>query len=334
MHRFKHAFLILLILVLASPALPPRVCSTRELGASVERHIPSDEPLSRWARDPEQLETESGDKLEERDVVGEAADTVKLKNVVPPIHFESGVANIPPSYIDRLRVVLESMRHLDNVRLHMVGHADDQPLSSRLAEVYGDNVGLSRERAGEVAEFIQTALGLPPESISFSWAGDTEPLASNATPEGRARNRRVEVEVWYDEIRETVATEEVVVPEDIKRVKICRTETVCKLRYREGHEHRARVKNLVAPLQLADENVAVPEDFVQPGRRSPPQPARQTEPHREIHRIHGRPPAHGPCRANLRHAPGALEGARTSGCARDQGRTRAADGGDRERRPR
>jgi len=154
MHMFKHAFLILLALVLASPAAAQGLLD-KGLGASVERHIPSDEPLSRWAREPELLETESGDKLEERDVAGEEADTVKLKNVVPPIHFESGVANIPPSYIDRLRVVLESMRHLENVRLHMVGHADDQPLSSRLSEVYGDNVGLSRERAGEVAEFIQ-----------------------------------------------------------------------------------------------------------------------------------------------------------------------------------
>ena len=261
MYMPKHAYVILLGLFLAAPAAAQGVVN-KELGASVERHLPGDEPLMNWARDPEQLETESGDKIEERDVLGEEAETVKLKNVVPPIHFESGVADIPASYIDRLRVVLESMRHLDNVRLHMIGHADDQPLSRSLFEVYGDNVGLSRERAGEVAEFIQAALGLPPESISFSWAGDTQPLASNATHEGRARNRRVEVEVWYDEIREKVETEEVVVPEEIKRIKICRTETVCKLRYREGHEHRARVKNLVAPLRLAEENVEISEGFV------------------------------------------------------------------------
>ena len=47
------------------------------------------------------------------------------------------------------------MRHLDNVRLHLVGPADNQPLSGDLAERYGDNTGLSRERAGEVAEFMQ-----------------------------------------------------------------------------------------------------------------------------------------------------------------------------------
>ena len=254
--------LILAWLFLVSTVAAAEEVVEAALGKSVERHMSSDPPSTLWARDPELLESESGDKLEERDVLALEADTVKLMNVVPPIRFESGVADIPASYIDRLRVVLESMRHFDNVRLHMVGHADDQPLSSSLSGIYGDNAGLSRERAGEVAEFIQTALGLPPESISFAWAGDTKPIASNATPEGRARNRRVEVEVWYDEIREKVATEEIVVPHEIKRIKVCRTETLCKLRYREGHAHRARVKNLIAPLHLAGESVEVPADFV------------------------------------------------------------------------
>ena len=68
MHGFKRAFLILLALCLASPAAAQGLLDNG-LGASVERHIPSDEPLSRWAREPEELEAESGDKLEERDVV-------------------------------------------------------------------------------------------------------------------------------------------------------------------------------------------------------------------------------------------------------------------------
>ena len=154
------------------------------------------------------------------------------------------------------------MQHLHNVRLHLVGHADDQPLSPSLSRVFRDNEGLSEERAGEVAEYLKTALGLPPEAISFAWAGDTQPIASNATAEGRALNRRVEVEVWYDEIEEKVGMEEVVVPAEIKRVKVCRTETVCKMRYREGQERRARVRNLIAPLHFGDEAVEVPDEFV------------------------------------------------------------------------
>ena len=154
------------------------------------------------------------------------------------------------------------MQALRNVRLHLVGHADDQRLSAALAARFGDNEGLSRERAGEVAEFLQIALGLPPESISYAWTGVDQPIASNATAEGRARNRRVEVEVWFDEVAEKTSVEEVVIAQDIKRVSVCRTETVCKLRYREGHERRARVRNLIPPLLYADEVNSVPQDFL------------------------------------------------------------------------
>ena len=231
-------------------------------GTAVEKQMSTDQPIMRWSQDPAQLDTESGDRLERREVRGRKAKTVKLRNVVPPIRFESGVAKIPAGHIAKLRRILDEMKHLENVRLHLVGHADDEPLSPGLSRVFGDNEGLSAERAGEVAEYLKTALGLPPEAISFAWAGDTQPIASNATPEGRAQNRRVEVEVWYDEFEEKIGIEEVVVPQEIKRVKICRTETVCKLRYLEGHERRARVRNLIAPLHFGDEAVEVPEEFV------------------------------------------------------------------------
>ena len=78
---------------------------------------------------------------------------------MPPIRFDSGVADISQSYVESLRKALDDLRDRRNVRLHLVGHADDQPLSDALARVYGDNEGLSRERAGEVAEFLQTAPG-------------------------------------------------------------------------------------------------------------------------------------------------------------------------------
>ena len=157
--------------------------------------------------------------------------------------------------------VLEGMRQRRNLRVHFVGHADTQPLSPALVRVFEDNAGLSRERAGEVAEYFKTALDLPPEAISYEWAGDTQPIASNASAEGRALNRRVEVEVWYDEASAAMRDEEVVVAEDIRRVKVCRMETVCKMRYLEGHARRARVRNLIVPLRYDDETAAVPEAF-------------------------------------------------------------------------
>jgi flagellar motor protein MotB len=236
-------------------------------GKAVERQLPGDLDFRQWVQDPD-LAPPAGDRLETQQVLVEEIEIVKLVGLVPPVRFDSGVVDVPPGYIDDLRAILEGMRHRRNVRLHLVGHADDQPLSAALAQVYGDNAGLSRERAGEVAEFFQASLGLPPESISYEWAGDTRPVAPNTSPAGRALNRRVEVEVWYDEPRNMLAEREVLVTEHLKRVKVCRVETVCKLRYLEGHSRRARVRNLVAPLHWNEESGAIPPEFVAHIRQS------------------------------------------------------------------
>jgi flagellar motor protein MotB len=257
----KRRLLPLIIGFLMTASAVADSVDTAPLGEQVERQLSGDQKIQRWSQDPQLLDKERGDRLEVRQVVGEKVETVKLKNVVPPIRFESGVAKIPPDYVEKLAKVLEGMRYRRNVRVHFVGHADSQPLSDALVRVYGDNSGLSRERSGEVAEYFKNALGLPPEAVTYEWAGEKQPMASNLTEEGRALNRRVEVEVWYDELRDALKDEEVVVAEDIKRIKVCRMETVCKLRYKEGHARRARVKNLVVPLHYEDENTPISSDF-------------------------------------------------------------------------
>ena len=238
------------------------------IGEAVEKHLSTDVEFTPWMQDPERFETEAGDTIETREVIEDELETIKLSNLVEPVRFESGVADIPDSTIVSLGEILTRMRDRRNVRLHLVGHADNRPLSQRLIDIYGDNAGLSRERAGQVAEHIQTALALPPEAISYEWAGDGQPVASNQTEEGRALNRRVEVEVWYDEVRERVDLEEFLVSHELKTVKVCRMETVCKLRYVDGHAKRARVQNLVAPLNFDTESVVVDEVFIERVRQA------------------------------------------------------------------
>ena len=232
-------------------------------GESVEHQLSGDRTPTPWVRDPSVLSTQAGDRVELQQVAAEGLETVKLTNLVPPVHFESGVAEIPPTTIAQLRAILAKMHDRRNVRLHLVGHADTQPLSPALAARFGDNEGLSRERAGEVAEFLQRSLDLPPDAISYEWAGDTRPVATNATAEGRAQNRRVEVEVWYDEPKQGVGTQEVLVKDDFRRVKVCRTETLCRLSYVEGQERRTRVQNLVPPLHFTADAIDVSPSFVE-----------------------------------------------------------------------
>ena len=154
-----HRHLLLIVGFLMTASVWAATVDTTELGEPVERHLSDDQTFRQWSQDPDLLDSERGDRLEVRQVAGEKVETVKLKNVIPPIRFESGVADIPPKYVDKLAKILESMRHRRNVRVHFVGHADSQPLSDALVPVYGDNSGLSRERAGEVAEYFKSALG-------------------------------------------------------------------------------------------------------------------------------------------------------------------------------
>ncbi|HEY5679052.1 MAG TPA: OmpA family protein [Pseudomonadales bacterium] len=248
------------VAILCAPAAAEKVQETTATHAA-ERHLSSDQTFTQWAFDPDRLAQADGDRVEKIAVATVEPRTVKLKDVVRPIYFDSGVAEIPASTVAELRHVLESMRERRNVRLNLVGHADSESLSPELEDVYGDNFGLSRERAGQVADYLQAVLALPAEALSIEWAGDTRPVASNDTEAGRALNRRVEVEVWYDELDDGTAIEERVVIDEIERVKVCRVETVCKLRYLDGHDRRARVLNLITPLHYGEEGVEVTDEF-------------------------------------------------------------------------
>ncbi len=253
----------LLAALLAQYAAHAQLVRAPSRGEAVERHLPGERTLTQWVHDPNAVNSMSGDRFEQREVAAEELTTVKLTDLVPPIRFEVGVAEIPDSTVVELRKILDGMRDRRNVRLHLVGHADTQPLSPALAAVFGDNEGLSRERAGEVAELLKETLALPAEAIAYEWAGDQQPVASNETEAGRAQNRRVEVEVWYDEAAQGTALDEVLVEEQFRRVKVCRIEEVCRLRYVDGNERRTRVQNVVAPLRFAEEAVEVTPAYLE-----------------------------------------------------------------------
>jgi flagellar motor protein MotB len=49
--------------------------------------------------------------------------------------------------------------------------------------------------------------------------------------------------------------------DDVKRIKVCRVEDVCKMTFKEGQTPRTRVKNLVMPLRYQGENTSISDDF-------------------------------------------------------------------------
>lgn len=235
---------------------------------NAEAHMSNGGPFTTWSQDESQFKKDEGPKFETRQVLEKKATTKKLTGLVPPIRFASGKADIPEEFVEKLRAILISMSDKVNVRLHFIGHTDNIKLQGEAKRKYGDNMELSKERAGTTAEFFQRALSLPPEAISYEGMGETQPVASNKTSAGRAKNRRVEVQIWYDEITEQMVDKQVEVDQKIKRIKVCRVETVCMLRYKEGHSRRTKLKNLVPPMHYNEAISDIPPLFLQQLRQA------------------------------------------------------------------
>lgn len=105
--------------------------------------------------------------------------------------FGAGKADLSPearTTLGRLAAVLK--RDLPQVRLRVEGHTDSDPIRK---SSWASNEALSAARAGAVARVLATSGGVAANRIESTGFGATRPVASNATREGKALNRRVEI---------------------------------------------------------------------------------------------------------------------------------------------
>lgn len=94
--------------------------------------------------------------------------------------------------------ILEKLQQVSKKakRIVVTGHTDNVPLSGGQ---YRDNWELGAARAASVVREITNSGLLPDAELVATSKGDTEPIASNDTEEGRAKNRRIEIEIEFDE---------------------------------------------------------------------------------------------------------------------------------------
>jgi OOP family OmpA-OmpF porin len=100
------------------------------------------------------------------------------------IEFESNSAQLTPTGIAILNEMATAIVKLDNPRLQVVGHTDGN--GNRLS-----NIALSLARANAVRHYL-IGKNIPASSITALGAGPDQPVVANDTPEGRAKNRRIE----------------------------------------------------------------------------------------------------------------------------------------------
>lgn len=105
--------------------------------------------------------------------------------------FESGSTTMRPQYreiVDRIAAAINEVRG----RVLVSGHTDDRPIRSVR---FPSNWELSQARARVVAAQLDATIRTPGR-VGTEGRGEADPLADNATPAGRAQNRRVEVTVF------------------------------------------------------------------------------------------------------------------------------------------
>lgn len=109
--------------------------------------------------------------------------------------FDSGKADIKEVAKPILSSIGDILKLYEGNVIEIVGHTDNVPMTSG---AFKDNNWLSSARALNAAEYLIKNKGLDPAKIKYSGRGEYEPVASNATVEGRSKNRRIEIKIYNE----------------------------------------------------------------------------------------------------------------------------------------
>jgi outer membrane protein OmpA-like peptidoglycan-associated protein len=160
-------------------SLPTRTCGLAAIALAVGLSLSLLSAPASAQKTAEELAQQYG-----REAVEHALETKRHYDLYG-IHFDSDTATIQSQTQPLLDDIAEMLEDFPNWRLQIVGHTDST----------GDpahNERLSSERAAAVKAALVDR-GIQAARLEFAGAGESEPVASNDTPEGRALNRRVEL---------------------------------------------------------------------------------------------------------------------------------------------
>ncbi len=116
------------------------------------------------------------------------------KNILISAHgfqFLSGQSEIEAKNFPMMNKIIKAIKTFPNARIEVAGHSDSMGNDQ-------SNQKLSQSRAEKVAKFLKEVGGVAPDHIMSRGFGESKPVSSNETPEGRAENRRIEIQIVND----------------------------------------------------------------------------------------------------------------------------------------
>ena len=107
--------------------------------------------------------------------------------------FPSGGWTMPPDAAQTIAKIAPILAPMQAAHITVIGYTDNVPIGPELAaQGVASNQQLSLMRAQTVMQYL-ISQGVNPAMLTAEGRGDADPVASNAAPEGRAQNRRVEL---------------------------------------------------------------------------------------------------------------------------------------------
>jgi len=141
----------------------------------------------------QELEAKMKEEIAKGDVrLSQAGGRIKV-DLVDKILFDVGDASVTGRGAEVLSRVGTVLAAVENKKIQVSGHTDDLPISDRLRDRYPSNWELAAARASNVVRFLEEKGIVPGRRLVVAAYGPWEPISSNRTAAGRARNRRIEI---------------------------------------------------------------------------------------------------------------------------------------------
>ncbi len=173
--------------------------------AADNEEVPEDLKMEEVVEKIEQMKLDESEELAEK--IDEAVQEQNLEGIVDieftsqyvqltlqgSLLFDSGSTVLKEQslpVLDQIGVMLE--RYAEST-IEIEGHTDNVPMSGAK---YSNNDELSGGRSLSVFNYLMDHTNLDPAMVKHSGRGEYVPIADNATPEGRALNRRVEIRIY------------------------------------------------------------------------------------------------------------------------------------------
>jgi chemotaxis protein MotB len=122
--------------------------------------------------------------------------TTRHGRIVLQLHndvlFDTGEAELKPDGKQAIAEIATALRSVGAKRFQVAGHTDSEPITAETKKKFPTNWELSAARAIAVVKLLVTD-GVEAGALSAAGYGPYDPVASNSSPDGQSKNRRIEI---------------------------------------------------------------------------------------------------------------------------------------------